>query len=231
MARYAVSDIHGCMKSFQKILDKLSFNKFDKLYLLGDFINKGPDSMGVLDFVAKLNKNGYSIYCIIGNHDQKLLDVRIGNTEGAWANEEQKKITLKSFGVNSPHDIPEKYIQQLASMPYYLELSDCWLVHAGFFMGIKNPFLDTVSMLNSKNFAYDADIFKWKKIIHGHVPQPLSQILKTSTTSENIYKIDGGCVYYNSPEFGYLVAINLDNNSIVVQKNIDYPYPISMKSV
>ena len=44
MAKYAISDIHGCLKSFQALLEKIDLKKEDELFLLGDYIDRGPDS-------------------------------------------------------------------------------------------------------------------------------------------------------------------------------------------
>jgi len=52
---FAISDIHGCVKTFKKlVIDIINLSKEDKLYLLGDYINKGPDSKGVIDFIFTL---------------------------------------------------------------------------------------------------------------------------------------------------------------------------------
>ncbi|MEM8906599.1 MAG: metallophosphoesterase, partial [Bacteroidota bacterium] len=42
MPKYAISDIHGCLKTFQALLETISFNRSDELYLLGDFVDRGP---------------------------------------------------------------------------------------------------------------------------------------------------------------------------------------------
>ena len=51
MNKYAISDIHGCLKTFKALLTKLDFSKQDELYLLGDYIDRGPDSKGVIDYI------------------------------------------------------------------------------------------------------------------------------------------------------------------------------------
>ncbi|MEL6721291.1 MAG: metallophosphoesterase, partial [Bacteroidota bacterium] len=57
MAKYAISDIHGCSKSFQALLEKINFSPKDELYLLGDYIDRGPDSKGVIDHVLSLKED------------------------------------------------------------------------------------------------------------------------------------------------------------------------------
>ena len=63
--KIAISDIHGCNKTFQKLLfETLNLQKNDQLYLLGDYIDRGPDSKGVLDTIQNLITNGYYVRCL-----------------------------------------------------------------------------------------------------------------------------------------------------------------------
>jgi serine/threonine protein phosphatase 1 len=230
MARFAISDIHGCLRSFRALLfNKIKLVKGDQLFLLGDYINKGPDSKGVLDLISQLKKDGYQVYCIRGNHDQMLLDVWLGNTSGSWLKEAQKINTLKSFRVNTPHDIPAEYISQIASMSLYIELDRYFLVHAGFYLGIHAPFLDEVAMMNIKKFDYNTQEMKGKQIIHGHIPTQLPEIQALLRKDGPVKKIDGGCVYYTSKEYGNLVGIDIDSNVLFVQPNEDFPYEVALK--
>ncbi|MFT6129303.1 MAG: serine/threonine protein phosphatase 1 [Neolewinella sp.] len=49
--RYTISDIHGCLKTFRALLDELKLDRNDELFLLGDYIDRGPDSQGVIDLI------------------------------------------------------------------------------------------------------------------------------------------------------------------------------------
>ena len=72
---FVIGDIHGCCKTFRKlILDKINIKKTDKIYCLGDYIDRGPDSKGVIDFIINMRKKGYMIHTLRGNHEQLLLD-------------------------------------------------------------------------------------------------------------------------------------------------------------
>ena len=73
MSKYAISDIHGCIATFKTLLDKIKFSKEDELYLLGDYIDRGPDSKGVIDHIWYLQKSGYQVHCLRGNHENMLL--------------------------------------------------------------------------------------------------------------------------------------------------------------
>jgi bis(5'-nucleosyl)-tetraphosphatase (symmetrical) len=76
MALYLIGDVQGCDGALQQLLDKLSFSPSrDTLYLLGDLVNRGPDSLAVLRRLVGL---GTSARCLLGNHDLHLLAVAHG---------------------------------------------------------------------------------------------------------------------------------------------------------
>ena len=73
MATYAVGDLQGCHAEFAALLDEVSFNKrHDALWLLGDLINRGPDSLAVMKRVMAL---GDSVKAVLGNHDLHFLAI------------------------------------------------------------------------------------------------------------------------------------------------------------
>ncbi|MEO6813790.1 MAG: metallophosphoesterase, partial [Ginsengibacter sp.] len=64
---FAIGDIHGCIHTFKKLLlDKIKVDKSDKIYCLGDYIDRGHDSKGVIDFILQLRSEGYEIHTIRG---------------------------------------------------------------------------------------------------------------------------------------------------------------------
>ncbi len=64
-----IGDVHGCLNELQRMIRRLEVQPEDRVILLGDLINRGPDSAGCVDFVARM---GYE--CLMGNHDQEYLD-------------------------------------------------------------------------------------------------------------------------------------------------------------
>jgi bis(5'-nucleosyl)-tetraphosphatase (symmetrical) len=76
MATYAIGDIQGCYESFQCLLEKIAFNpELDKLWLVGDLINRGPDSLATLRFIYSIRN---SVEFVLGNHDLHFIAVAFG---------------------------------------------------------------------------------------------------------------------------------------------------------
>lgn len=76
MAIYAIGDLQGHLAPFHELLNKVHFNdKKDQLWLTGDLVNRGPESLKVLRFVISL---GDSVKTVLGNHDLHLLSVAAG---------------------------------------------------------------------------------------------------------------------------------------------------------
>ena len=76
MSAYLIGDIQGCDAPLERLLEKIDFSPSrDQLYVLGDLVNRGPDSAGVL---RRLMAMGASVQCVLGNHDLHLLAVAEG---------------------------------------------------------------------------------------------------------------------------------------------------------
>ena len=76
MGMYCIGDIHGCHAQWQAMLRALDFSPSrDTLYVLGDMVNRGPDSAEVLRSMMALEG---SVHCLLGNHDIHLLAVSQG---------------------------------------------------------------------------------------------------------------------------------------------------------
>ena len=75
LSTYVISDIHGALPQFQKLLKKIKFSpeKGDELYLLGDYIDWGAYPLETLLFVMHLDRSSDHVHCIRGNHEEMFL--------------------------------------------------------------------------------------------------------------------------------------------------------------
>jgi len=73
MATYAVGDLQGCLQPLQCLLERVAFDPArDKLWLVGDLVNRGPQSLETLRFLFAMR---HALVCVLGNHDLHLLAV------------------------------------------------------------------------------------------------------------------------------------------------------------
>ena len=228
--RWVIPDVHGCIKTLRYLLeDRIDLQKDDTVFFLGDYIDRGPDSKGLIDYIMNLQKSGFNIRCIRGNHEDYCIR--------AWE-DDQKKIlfhsaiekdwrrnggtkTLESFGVKRPRDIDKTYIDWMKKTEQYIELEDYILVHAGFNFNTSNPFDDVRSMMWIRDFKVDKSKTGGKKVIHGHVPVEMSLIDLFKNNNYDFISLDNGIYYSNKEGFGNLLAFNIDTKEIIIQPNID----------
>ncbi|PKV67265.1 metallophosphoesterase family protein [Pontibacter ramchanderi] len=231
MARYAISDIHGCSRTFKTlVLEQLQLKKTDELYLLGDYVNKGPDSKGVLDFIIHLQKQHCQVYCLRGNHDQMLLKAASKGESALNLSEQEKAMVLHNFGMRDFKKLPPTYASFIDALPFYFDLPDYFLVHAGFDFHQDDLFRDKEAMLNIRHYEVDWERLHNKRLLHGHTPTALHAIKKSVAHQDARINLDAGCVYYKNATYGNLVALDLDTNLLNIQCNLDRPYPVRRKS-
>ncbi|MCC2545682.1 serine/threonine protein phosphatase [Hymenobacter sp. BT175] len=232
MARYVTTDLHGCLHTFRQLVEKkLELKPADELYVLGDYVNKGPDSRGMLDYLMQLPARGYQVWCLRGNHDQELLDAIQGKTEALWANAADRQLTLASFGVAEASAIPAAYVAWLEALPHVLDIPGFTLVHAGFDFRLPPEQMrtDWHTMLNTKKFTLDASRLQGRRLLHGHVPTPTAEVKKKVAEQAGAIGLDTGCVYRHNPELAHLAALELDSWNLTLQSNLEPPYPIAKR--
>ncbi|TGE20766.1 serine/threonine protein phosphatase [Hymenobacter aquaticus] len=232
MARYVTTDLHGCLTTFRHLLENvIRLQSTDELYLLGDYVNKGPDSRGLLDYLMQLPGQGYQVQCLRGNHDQELLDAARGRRHLAWASQADRTLTLQSFGVKATEDIPEPYLRWLDALPYQLDIPGFTLVHAGYDFRLPPDRMrtDWHTMLNIKQFTFDASRLQGRRLLHGHVPTPTAEVKQQVKKRAGSICLDTGCVYRLNPELSHLAVLELDSFELTLQPNIEPPYFIMQR--
>ena len=232
MSRYATTDLHGCLHTFRRLVeDKLQLTRYDELYLLGDYVNKGPDSRGVLDYLMQLQSAGYQVRCLRGNHDQALLDAARHRWRWDWLGPRGRLPTLRSFGVSRLANIPSRYLDWLGALPYEIELPDFVLVHAGYDFSLPPAEMrqDHSTMLNTKKFVYDPSRLGGRRLLHGHVPTPTAQVRTKAALRPGALGLDTGCVYRHNPELAHLAALNLDTWDLLLVPNCEPVYTVGKR--
>src|SRR5690554_6025128 len=97
MRRYVIGDIHGCSKALRSLVDEIAPSQDDQLIFLGDFIDRGPDSRGVIDQVIELSQRT-RVVAIRGNHEVMLMGVLMGGLDANWWCQTGGQSTLASYG-------------------------------------------------------------------------------------------------------------------------------------
>jgi serine/threonine protein phosphatase 1 len=212
-----VTDIHGCANTFSLLLEKaIKLKKSDTLYLLGDYIDRGPDSKRVLDDIRMLSKDGYEVIALRGNHEQMLIEAYDDQEHlDIWLRNGGNK-TLDSFGVSSITQIPEEYLSFLKSLPYYHTTERFILVHAGLNFDLDDPLRDKEAMLWRRKFEVDLKKTGGRGVIHGHTPISMIQIHEelSQYSIRHQLNLDNGCVFGMKEFYGKLCALELENLKI-----------------
>lgn len=216
---FAIGDIHGCCKTFKKLLlDKIKINQSDTIYCVGDYIDRGEDSKGVIDFILHLRSEGYTINTLRGNHEQMLLDSLTDKFETDTWLRNGGYDTLRSFGIESLHELQATYLSFFKETQFYFKIKEYIIVHAGLNFNQKDFLADKEAMLWARYFDPVQPALKDQVLIHGHTPRSLDYILNQKG---NCLNIDGGCVYTKIKNLGKLVAYDLNEKKYIVQDNCE----------
>ena len=120
MSLYLIGDLQGCDAPLKRLLDEIDFSpSTDTLYLLGDLVNRGPDSLGVL---RRLSALGSAAQCLLGNHDLHALAVWQG------VRKTKRKDTLQALVAA---DDSKRLFDWLRHRPMALHAHGWLMVHAG----------------------------------------------------------------------------------------------------
>lgn len=192
---FIVGDIHGCLRMLQRLMKKITWEpRRDQLIFLGDYIDRGEDSKGVVDYLLDLRRNSPNVRFIMGNHEVMLLDYLAGRNQDLYlAN--AGYTTLKSYmrarPVREGPLIPSEHMDFYHSLKTYIEIEDYYVVHAGFRpgVGLEDQTLEDMVWIREP-FIYSGYDFG-KRVIFGHTP------FQRPLVMENKFGLDTGAVYGN----------------------------------
>lgn len=141
---FAVGDIHGCRDELECLLEALPLTKDDRLVFVGDYVDRGPDSAGVVELLTQLAASRARTTFLRGNHEAMLL----GFLDGDDVYEEAfllngGRATAASYGINGRvtpaglrHAMPDHHIEFLRATTLYYCRGRVVCVHAGLRPGI-----------------------------------------------------------------------------------------------
>lgn len=237
MKKWVIPDLHGCVNTLRSMIEnKIEPEKNDILYFLGDYIDRGADAKGVLDYIMDLENQGFAIKALRGNHEEYLLLAHQNALQQKrrfifW--KEANKLfdewvkhggdyTLRSFNVKRITEIPKKYMDWLSNLEYFYEEEKYIIVHAGMNLERLDPFEDKHAMLWTKAFTPRPEKISNKIIVHGHVPVSLHFIKTTlENPHSNYIALDNGCYMTHKEGMGHLVALELNSKTLAIQKCLD----------
>ena len=226
MTQYIFTDIHGCKKSFLALLDQVGPTTADEIFILGDYVDRGPDSKGVIDTIWKMQSDGYTITCLMGNHEAITLD-DYDVAKRFKGDERGDQSLLKSFDVTDISAVPKPYIDWMRALPLVHEIPGAILVHAGLDFSQPDPIQPYTEQIWIRDWYPDIN-YAWlgdRIIIHGHtpVPQQTTENMMTVLDDMRVLDIDTGCVF-NKRMPGYLgnlCCLDYTNMRLHFQKNVE----------
>lgn len=192
---FAIGDIHGCFDKLAALMEKIPicFGQ-DKLVFLGDYIDRGPDSFNVVEYLINLKKRYRNIIFLKGNHEDMLANYLSGTgIINFLANGGQQ--TLESYNRHKKPDaknlIPPEHIDFFKSLDLYYETDDYIFVHAG--LKDKIPLKDQQSfdLLWIRHDFTKSQYDFGKRVVFGHT------YFRKPFIQPNKIGIDTGAVYGN----------------------------------
>jgi serine/threonine protein phosphatase 1 len=213
MGLIAIGDIHGCAKSFDALLQTLAPSSDDHLLFVGDYIDRGPDSKGVIDRLLALQDEVECTF-LRGNHEAMMLEYLDDGTFSLWRMNGGVS-TLRSYTANgtSEIEIPDRHAQFVRDTKLYHETDDFFFVHAG--LNPHRTIAENRAEEGERTFLWErghleAEEVAWEKaVVCGHTPQP------TPINRNKLILIDTGCVYHMQPGMGRLTAVRLPERKFV----------------
>jgi serine/threonine protein phosphatase 1 len=182
MRCFVIGDIHGCLDETRRLIDKLSIAPSDLLIFLGDYIDRGPDSAGVVSYLLTLQKQfpAANFIFLKGNHEDMLLSyLGLGGNHGDMFLHNGGRATLASYGVLDSNPCAAEALRQIpaAHIEFYRQLLNSFVkgsflcVHAGVHPLKALNEQQELEMLWIRNrFIYSSHLLPYT-VLFGHTPQ------------------------------------------------------------
>lgn len=202
----AIGDIHGCLAALETLLAAIQPRPDDLVVLLGDYVDRGPQSRGVIDRLLGLQQQCH-MAPLLGNHDEMLLKVYDGQTQlyvdwllfGGNA-------TMESYDTVRPAEIPPAHVEFLRSCRLYYESDHHFYVHGSYraelSLAAQPP---EVLLWESLKVRQPGPHCSGKTAIVGHTSQKSGEILDLGY----LKCIDTWC--YGE---GWLTALDVDSGQV-----------------
>ncbi len=193
---FAIGDIHGCAEELKTLLHKLDLGPNSTILFLGDYVDRGPDSKGVIETILDLSQI-YKVITLKGNHEW-LFSQYLANPDDPLASSNfilnGGSNTLASYSEDGlGYQIPYSHRAFLAGLQVCHSTESHFYVHAGVPPGFE--FSGEIDAKTAHQFLWIRSAFldstvQWPKIVvHGHTPVSNPEILP------NRINLDTGCVF------------------------------------
>jgi serine/threonine protein phosphatase 1 len=189
---FAIGDIHGNLSHLEQLMEKIrpALNRErDTLVFLGDYIDRGPASKGVVDYIIQLRKELAHVVCLKGNHEEMLLDWVIDGKNYDLYLYNGGAATIASYSEDGEFKLPPEHLAFFTSLLLYYETEHYIFVHAGIRGGIPLEEQDPHDLVWIRDEFILSPHDYGKTVVFGHTP------LQRVFIAPNKIGIDTGAVY------------------------------------
>jgi serine/threonine protein phosphatase 1 len=188
----AIGDVHGCAEALRSVLGAVVPQAEDVVITLGDYVNRGPDTCGVIEQLLELRQH-CQLIPLMGNHDARLLAVVAGESPVDTWLEKGGRQTLRSYGMaRDPRKLPREHLAFLQGCRKYYLTETHFFAHANYRPERDWEAQDDDTLLRLSLRDYVPGPHPSGKVaIVGHTPQRSSQPLDLG----HLICLDTGCCY------------------------------------
>ena len=128
----AIGDVHGCLAALEAVVGELAPRPEDELVLLGDYVDRGPDSRGVIDYILGL-RDRCQLVTLLGNHEEMMLNVLQKKDSPHWWLKYGGVETLDSYDFTGDMSVvPAEHVAFLEACDQYHATDDFLFFHANY---------------------------------------------------------------------------------------------------